>query len=72
MLPMVESDAEIYNFINLFRMGDISIGGFERYNLISSKALWCSASHLKISSFFNLSSGEKGWDLPLRFEMNLL
>ncbi|KEH41687.1 hypothetical protein MTR_1g053735 [Medicago truncatula] len=65
MLPIVPSDAAMYNFILLpFNNGE-SIGGFIKYDLTSSKAFWCSGSHLKISSFFNRSNGEKACVLPL-------
>jgi len=72
MLPIVYSEAAMYNFILLsFRRGE-SIGGLVKYDLISSKAFWCSGSYLNTSSFFKRSNGEKACVLPLRFNMNLL
>ncbi|KEH29528.1 hypothetical protein MTR_4g043995 [Medicago truncatula] len=57
ILPIVPSDSAIYNFILLsFNKGERT-GGFTRYDLISSKAFWCSGSHLKTSSFFSRSNG---------------
>lgn len=37
-LPIIESDAETYNLMDLFLMGGNNIEGFDRYLLISSKA----------------------------------
>lgn len=72
ILTIVESDAETYNYDGLFISGGNNIGGFNKYVLISSIALWCSGSHMNPSSFLKRSKGRKTFVLQLIFEINLL
>lgn len=38
MLPIVESDVEMYNFMLLFHIGGSNTGGFNKYSLMSLNA----------------------------------
>ena len=72
MLPIVKSDATMYNLMFLFRLGSNNTGGLVKYSFIASKAFCCSFPKWNFLSLLIFSNGEKNFVLPLRFEINLL
>lgn len=58
ILPMVKSNAAMYNFILLFLLGGKKIRVFIRLYLMLSKASCCSLPHVNSLSFSSRSNGD--------------